>query len=126
MSGSAALPVEVKQQFEKVTGGRLVEGYGMSETSPVTHANFIWDLNKAGSIGCPWPGTDAAIYSEETGGFLGPYEHGEIVVKGPQVMKGYWNNDEETAQSLRDGWFFTGDIGYMDKDFFYIVDRKKT
>ncbi|MCY7814980.1 AMP-binding protein [Bacillus haynesii] len=126
LSGSAALPVEVKQQFEKVTGGRLVEGYGMSETSPVTHANFIWDLNKAGSIGCPWPGTDAAIYSEETGGFLGPYEHGEIAVKGPQVMKGYWNNDEETAQSLRDGWFFTGDIGYMDKDgFFYIVDRKK-
>ncbi|MFO6497836.1 MULTISPECIES: long-chain-fatty-acid--CoA ligase [Bacillus] len=126
LSGSAALPVEVKQQFEKVTGGKLVEGYGLSETSPVTHANFIWDLNKAGSIGCPWPGTDAAIYSDDASGFLEPYEHGEIVVKGPQVMKGYWNNDEETAASLRDGWFFTGDIGYMDKDgFFYIVDRKK-
>ncbi|MDA1477540.1 AMP-binding protein [Bacillus changyiensis] len=126
LCGSAPLPVEVKQQFEKVTGGKLVEGFGLSEASPVTHSNLIWGLNKPGSIGCPWPGTEAAIYSEETGGFLEPYERGEIVVKGPQVMKGYWNNPEETAAVLRDGWLFTGDIGYMDKDgFFYIVDRKK-
>ncbi|MGG0025759.1 long-chain-fatty-acid--CoA ligase LcfA [Bacillus inaquosorum] len=126
LSGSAALPVEVKQKFEKVTGGKLVEGYGLSEASPVTHANFIWGKNKPGSIGCPWPGTDAAIYSEETGEFAAPYEHGEIIVKGPQVMKGYWNKPEETAAVLRDGWLFTGDMGYMDEEgFFYIADRKK-
>ena len=126
LSGSAALPVEVKQKFEKVTGGKLVEGYGLSEASPVTHANFIWGKNKPGSIGCPWPSTDAAIYSEETGELAAPYEHGEIIVKGPQVMKGYWNKPEETAAVLRDGWLFTGDMGYMDEEgFFYIADRKK-
>ncbi|MCY7782176.1 MULTISPECIES: long-chain-fatty-acid--CoA ligase LcfA [unclassified Bacillus (in: firmicutes)] len=126
LSGSAALPVEVKQKFEKVTGGKLVEGYGLSEASPVTHANFIWGKNKPGSIGCPWPSTDAAIYSDETGEFAAPYEHGEIIVKGPQVMKGYWNKPEETAAVLRDGWLFTGDMGYMDEEgFFYIADRKK-
>ncbi|MFW2109799.1 long-chain-fatty-acid--CoA ligase LcfA [Bacillus spizizenii] len=126
LSGSAALPVEVKQKFEKVTGGKLVEGYGLSEASPVTHANFIWGKNKPGSIGCPWPSTDAAIYSEETGKHAVPYEHGEIIVKGPQVMKGYWNKPEETAAVLRDGWLFTGDMGYMDEEgFFYIADRKK-
>ncbi|MGE6628951.1 AMP-binding protein [Bacillus sp. NPDC077027] len=126
LSGSAALPVEVKQSFEKITGGRLVEGYGLSETSPVTHANFLWGVNKAGSIGCPWPNTDAGIFCEETGGFKAPYEHGEIIIKGPQVMKGYWNQPEETAAVLKDGWLFTGDIGYMDDDgFFYIADRKK-
>ncbi|AKL85869.1 long-chain-fatty-acid--CoA ligase [Bacillus atrophaeus] len=126
LSGSAALPVEVKQQFEKVTGGKLVEGYGLSEASPVTHSNFLWGKNKSGSIGCPWPNTDAGIYSEETGTFVGPYEHGEIIVKGPQIMKGYWNNPEETAAVLRDGWLFTGDMGYMDEEgFFYIADRKK-
>ncbi|RAU07932.1 long-chain fatty acid--CoA ligase [Bacillus pumilus] len=126
LSGSAALPVEVKQSFEKLTGGRLVEGYGLSETSPVTHSNFLWGANKTGSIGCPWPNTDAGIYCEETGGLKEPYEHGEIIVKGPQIMKGYWNQPEETEAVLRDGWFFTGDIGYMDEDgFFYIVDRKK-
>ncbi|ALC81905.1 AMP-binding protein [Bacillus gobiensis] len=126
ISGSASLPVEVKNQFEKATGGKLVEGYGLSEASPVTHTNFMWGKNKPGSIGCPWPGTDAAIYSEETGGALPPYERGELIVKGPQVMKGYWNNPEETAAVLRDGWLFTGDIAYMDEEgFFYIVDRKK-
>lgn len=118
--------MEVKQKFEKVTGGKLVEGYGLSEASPVTHANFIWGKNKPGSIGCPWPSTDAAIYSEETGELAAPYEHGEIIVKGPQVMKGYWNKPEETAAVLRDGWLFTGDMGYMDEEgFFYIADRKK-
>lgn len=126
ISGSAPLPVEVKHQFEKVTGGKLVEGYGLTEASPVTHTNFMWGKNKAGSIGCPWPGTEAAIYSEETGTALPPYERGELIIKGPQVMKGYWNNPEETAAVLRDGWLFTGDIGYMDEEgFFYIVDRKK-
>ncbi|MFS0656976.1 AMP-binding protein [Bacillus sp. 179-C3.3 HS] len=126
LSGSAPLPIEVKQSFEKITGGRLVEGYGLSETSPVTHSNFLWGVNKTGSVGCPWPNTEAGIYCEETGELKEPYEHGEIVVKGPQIMKGYWNQPEETAAVLKDGWFFTGDIGYMDEDgFFYIVDRKK-
>ncbi|MEH7343722.1 AMP-binding protein [Bacillus sp. JJ1532] len=127
ISGSAALPVEVQQKFEEVTGGKLVEGYGLTESSPVTHANFLWDRPRVkGSIGVPWPDTDAAILSLETGDFLPSGEIGEIVVKGPQVMKGYWNRPEETAESLKDGWLLTGDLGYMDEQgYFYVVDRKK-
>lgn len=127
ISGSAPLPVEVQQKFEEITGGKLVEGYGLTESSPVTHANFLWDRPRIkGSIGVPWPDTDAAIFSLETGEKLPPGEIGELAVKGPQVMKGYWNRPEETAETLRDGWLFTGDIGYMDEDgYFYIVDRKK-
>jgi len=120
------LPLEVQQTFEKVTGGKLVEGYGLSESSPVTHANFLWEKRIAGSIGVPWPDTDAAIVSLETGDPLPPHEIGELAVKGPQVMKGYWNRPEETEEALRDGWLLTGDIGYMDEEgYFYIVDRKK-
>lgn len=126
MSGSAPLPVEVQEQFEKVTGGRLVEGYGLSEASPVTHANFLWDKRKTGSVGVPWPNTDAAIYSYETGGVAKANELGEVVVRGPQIMKGYWNRKEETDATIIDGWLQTGDIGYMDEEgYFYIVDRKK-
>ncbi len=127
LSGSAPLPVEVQQKFEKATGGSLVEGYGLTETSPVTHANFIWGKRKKGSVGVPWPDTDAVVLSLETGEPVeNPGEKGEIAIKGPQVMKGYWNRPEETAQSFKDGWFLTGDIGYMDEEgFFYIVDRKK-
>ncbi|MDQ0270051.1 long-chain-fatty-acid--CoA ligase [Cytobacillus purgationiresistens] len=127
ISGSSALPVEVQQKFEEVTGGKLVEGYGLTETSPVTHANFLWDEPRIkGSIGLPWPNTDAAIMSTETGEFLPPGEVGEICVKGPQVMKGYWNRPEDTAQTLKDGWLLTGDLGHMDeKGYFYVVDRKK-
>jgi long-chain acyl-CoA synthetase len=127
ISGSAALPVEVQQQFEEVTGGKLVEGYGLTESSPVTHANFLWDRPRIkGSIGVPWPDTDAVIFSMETGEPLPAGEIGEIAVKGPQVMKGYWNKPEDTVQTLRDGWLLTGDLGYMDEDgYFYIVDRKK-
>ncbi|NRG47454.1 long-chain-fatty-acid--CoA ligase [Bacillus sp. CRN 9] len=127
ISGSSALPVEVQQNFEKITGGKLVEGYGLTETSPVTHANFLWDEPRVkGSIGLPWPDTDAAIMSSETGEFLPPGEVGEICVKGPQVMKGYWNRPDETEQTLKDGWLLTGDLGYMDeRGYFYVVDRKK-
>lgn len=127
VSGSAALPVEVQQKFEKVTEGKLVEGYGLSESSPVTHANFLWDGERVkGSIGVPWPDTDAIIISLEDGTPLPVGEIGELAVKGPQVMKGYWNRPEETEQVLKDGWLFTGDVGYMDeKGYFYIVDRKK-
>lgn len=127
ISGSAPLPVEVQQKFEEVTGGKLVEGYGLTESSPVTHANFLWDSPRVkGSIGVPWPDTDAFILSLETGDRAEVGEVGEIVVKGPQVMKGYWNRPEETEQVLKDGWLLTGDIGYMNEDgYFYVVDRKK-
>ncbi|KIL44640.1 long-chain-fatty-acid--CoA ligase [Jeotgalibacillus soli] len=127
LSGSAPLPVEVQEKFEQVTGGKLVEGYGLTESSPVTHANFIWDQKRIkGSVGVPWPDTDSRILSMETGEPLPPGEIGEIIVKGPQIMKGYWNQPEETAATIRDGWLHTGDLGYMDEQgFFYVVDRKK-
>ena len=126
MSGSAPLPVEVQEQFEKLTGGKLVEGYGLTETSPVTHANFLWKERIPGSIGVPWPDTDAKILSFETGKEAAVSEVGEIAVKGPQVMKGYWKQPEETEAVMRDGWLLTGDVGYMDdKGYFYVVDRKK-
>ncbi|WP_127579329.1 long-chain-fatty-acid--CoA ligase [Paenibacillus koleovorans] len=126
ISGSAPLPLEVQQRFQSLSGGRLVEGYGLSECSPVTHANPIWERSKIGSIGLPWPGTDCRIADPDTGAILPVGEVGEMEIKGPQVMKGYWNRPEETAEVLRDGWLRTGDMGYMDEDgYFYIVDRKK-
>lgn len=126
LSGSAALPLEVQEKFEMITGGRLVEGYGLTECSPVTHANPVWDKRKTGSIGVPWPDTEAKIVDLETEEPLPPGEIGELAVKGPQVMKGYWNRPEDTQAVMRDGWLLTGDVAYMDGDgFFYIVDRKK-
>lgn len=127
LSGSAPLPVEVQEQFERITGGKLVEGYGLSETSPVTHSNFIWEGPRVkGSIGVPWPDTEAAILSLDTAEPLEPNEIGEIGIKGPQVMKGYWNRPEETENTFKNGWLLTGDLGYMDEQgFFYIMERKK-
>jgi long-chain acyl-CoA synthetase len=127
VSGSAALPVEVQRRFEELTGGRLVEGYGMSEASPLTHGNPIHGMRKAGSIGVPVPSTDAKIVDLETGTRdLPSGEVGELVVRGPQVMKGYWNSPEETGRTVRNGWLYTGDIARADEDgFFYIEDRKK-
>ncbi|MGQ9539026.1 MAG: long-chain-fatty-acid--CoA ligase [Candidatus Bathycorpusculaceae bacterium] len=130
ISGSAPLPPEIQKKFMEVTGGVLVEGYGLTESSPVTHCNPLdktMKTVKVGSIGIPWPDTDAKIVDAETGEKeLAPGEIGELVVKGPQVMKGYWKMLEETNQVLRDGWLYTGDIGKMDEDgYFYITDRKK-
>jgi long-chain acyl-CoA synthetase len=130
ISGSAPLPPEVQKKFMELTGGVLVEGYGLTESSPVTHCNPLdptMKTVKIGSIGIPWPDTDAKIVDIETGEKeLSPGEIGELIVKGPQVMKGYWKMPEETAQVLRNGWLYTGDIGKMDEDgYFYITDRKK-
>lgn len=126
LSGSASLPVEIQEKFEEITGGKLVEGYGLTETSPVTHANFIWDDRIVGSIGVPWPSTDAVILRSGENEILPIGEIGEIAIKGPQVMKGYWNRPEDTAATFMDGWFLTGDLGYMDENgYFYVVDRKK-
>ncbi|GMA55596.1 long-chain-fatty-acid--CoA ligase [Alicyclobacillus sacchari] len=125
VSGAAPLPLEVQAQFERLTGGKLVEGYGLTEASPITHANNFWGERKNGSIGIPFPDTEARIV-DENGNDVPMGEIGELVVRGPQVMKGYWQKLAETASVLRDGWLFTGDIGKMDEDgFFYIVDRKK-
>ncbi len=127
ISGAAPLPVEVQQQFEKNTGGRLVEGYGLSETSPVTHANPVYGNRKAGSIGLPMPDTEFKIVDVESGEKELPIGGvGELCLKGPQVMEGYLNMPEETANSIRDGWFYTGDIAKVDEEgYTYIVDRKK-
>lgn len=126
ISGAAPLPVEVQERFEKITGGKLIEGYGLTEASPVTHANNIWGKRKTGSIGIPFPDTLAKVVHPETGEEMPLGEIGELVVKGPQVMKGYWNRPEETERVLRDGWLFTGDLACMDDEgFFYILDRRK-
>lgn len=126
ISGSASLPLEIQEQFETISKGKIVEGYGLTESSPVTHANPIWGRRVHGSIGVPWPNTDAKIVKEGTLEELPIGEIGEIAVKGPQVMKGYWNNQEATDEVLKDGWLLTGDMGKMDEDgYFYVVDRKK-
>lgn len=126
ISGSASLSLEVQEQFEKRTNGKIVEGYGLTESSPVTHANPIWGRRVNGSIGIPWPDTDAKIVKNGTLEEVPVGEIGEIAVKGPQVMKGYWNNPEATEEVLKDGWLLTGDMGKMDEDgYFYVVDRKK-
>lgn len=128
-SGSAPLPWEVAQKFGEVTKGEgnLVEGYGLSEASPVTHSNLLDRPTRAGSIGLPLPDTNCVIMDLETGNRELPVgEIGELCIRGPQVMKGYWNNPAETAETLRDGWLHTGDIARIDEDgYFYIIDRKK-
>ena len=127
ISGAGPLMHEVQERFEHLTAARIVEGYGLSEASPVTHANPIFGKRKVGSIGLPWPDTEARIVDIETGEKVLPVgEAGELVVKGPQVMKGYWNKPRETGHALRGGWLHTGDIAKMDeKGYFFIVDRIK-
>ncbi|WP_194842129.1 long-chain-fatty-acid--CoA ligase [Gracilibacillus salitolerans] len=126
ISGAAPLPGEVQETFEKITGGKLIEGYGLTEASPVTHANNIWEKRKLGSIGIPFPDTLAKVVDPDTGEELENGEVGELIIQGPQVMKGYWKRPEETSNALKDGWLYTGDMAKIDDDgFFYIIDRKK-
>ena len=126
VSGSAPMPLEPMERFERLTGARIIEGYGLTEASPVTHLNPLRGLRKPGCIGLPFPDTDCRVVDMETGRDLPPGEPGEMLVKGPQVMAGYWNRPQDTAECLRDGWLDTGDIAVMDEDgYFRIVDRKK-
>ncbi len=135
VSGAAGLPVEVQRRFQELTGAHLIEGYGLSEASPVTHANPLFVGNRIGTIGLPWPDTEVRIVDQETGNLtLGVGEEGELCIRGPQIMKGYWQNPAETASTLRRDaldptgapWLYTGDIASVDADgFFKIVDRKK-
>ena len=127
LSGSAPLPLEVARRFEELTGATLIEGYGLSETAPATHANPVGGERRAGSIGLPLPDTDQSIVDpDDPGRTLPAGEVGELAVRGPQVMLGYYHQPEETQAVLRDGWFLTGDIARIDADgYAYIVDRKK-
>ena len=130
ISGASPLPPQVQKKFMQISGGFLAEGYGLTEASPVTHCTPVdksMRTVKVGSIGLPLPDTEAKIVDLETGEkTLAEGESGELAVKGPQVMKGYWQKPDETALVLRDGWLLTGDIARMDQDgYFYITDRKK-
>ncbi len=126
VSGGAPLPAEVSHQFEGLSGGKLVEGYGLSEASPVTHANPITGKRKTGAIGLPLPGTEARVVAPDTKQEVKTGEIGELAVRGPQVMSGYWRMPEESSQVLSNGWLFTGDLARVDEEgYFYIVDRQK-
>jgi long-chain acyl-CoA synthetase len=127
ISGASAIDNTVRHDFQAFGPRYVVEGYGLSEASPVTHVNPIDDRNRPGTVGLPLPDTEARIMDQTTGlEELPPGSVGEIVVRGPQVMKGYYNNPAETEKSLRGGWLYTGDLGKRDRDgYFTIVDRKK-
>ena len=130
ISGAGPLPVTVQERFEALTGARLVEGYGLTEASPVTHVNPINTQageRRSRSIGLPLPDTEAKVMDVEEGeSELPDGEVGELIVKGPQVMAGYWKREEETRHALRDGWLFTGDLVRRDAEgYFYVQDRKK-
>jgi long-chain acyl-CoA synthetase len=126
ISGAAALPAKVRKEWEAMTHGKLVEGYGLTEAAPVTHCNPLNGDIREGSVGIPLPNIDAAIWDPETGQTVPVGEVGEIVVKGPNIMQGYWNRVNETKAIFTNGWMRTGDLGKMDEDgYFYIVDRAK-
>jgi long-chain acyl-CoA synthetase len=129
ISGAAPLPMEVQERFGAITGGRLVEGYGLTEAAPITHCNPLFGLRKPGSIGIPLPDVEAKIVDIESDKPIPPGSDatGELLIRGPQVMRGYWNRPEDTAACLSpDGWLRTGDIAKVDSDgYFSIVDRKK-
>ncbi|NCC21573.1 MAG: long-chain fatty acid--CoA ligase [Alphaproteobacteria bacterium] len=126
VSGGAPLPIEVKKSFEDITGCSVVEGYGLSEASPVVCVNPAYGKNKPGSIGLPLPGTIVEIVDMKTGEKQGPGHRGELCVRGPQVMAGYWNREKETAATLKEGCLHTGDVAMFDEEgYFFIVDRIK-
>lgn len=127
ISGGAPLPLEVKQKFEQMSGCKLVEGYGLTECSPIASCNPLFGVNKEGSIGLPLPGTQIVIVDRETQSRVLPQgEAGEICIVGPQVMKGYWGRPEATADTIRQGRLHTGDVGYLDEDgYTFIIDRMK-
>jgi len=127
ISGSAPLPLEVRDRFEDLSRCRILEGYGLTEASPVTHINPVVGPRPPGSMGLPLPGTHARVVDQETGTReLPPGEVGELILQGPQVMRGYWQNPQETGIVLKDGWLYTGDLAKMDaQGYFYIVERKK-
>ncbi len=126
-SGSAPLPVEVLQRFEDLTGAKISEGFGLTETSPLTHCNPVYGMRKTGSVGVPVSDTDAKLVDIEDGVTEIPIGvEGELLIRGPQVMKGYWNRPEATDEMIKDGWLYTGDLATMDEDgYFRIVGRKK-
>jgi long-chain acyl-CoA synthetase len=127
ISGAAPLAMEVQARFEQITGGKLVEGYGLTEAAPVTHCNPLTGTRKAGSIGTPLPDVEARIVNPDSLEDVAAGEHGELWVRGPNVMRGYWNAPGATQTAITpEGWLRTGDIARMDQDgFFYIVDRLK-
>lgn len=126
ISGAAPLPAKVQADFEKMTGATLVEGYGLSEASPVTHCNPLTDKRRNGSIGLPFPDVEAIIVNRETGEQVPVGDLGEIMVKGPNIMKGYWQREDESKAIFSNGWMHTGDIGRMDEQgYFYVVERAK-
>lgn len=127
-SAGAGFPLEHLRRFEQLTGGRIIEGFGISEASPSTHVNPLFTERRIGSVGIPLPSTDVRIVDRDGGGTdpLPTGEVGEMLIRGPQIMRGYWNQPEQTAEALRDGWLATGDLAHMDADgFFYIDGRKK-
>lgn len=127
VSGADKLPVDVQREFEELSGGRVVEGYGLTEASPVTHVNPIRGMRKEGSIGLPVPNTEVRIVDLKTGEDVVEGEVGEMLVRGPQVMKGYWGHASESEDAFSgDGWLKTGDMARVDEDgFYYVADRKK-
>lgn len=127
LSGASPLPADVQERFEQTTGVRIAEGYGLTEAGPTTHCNPLHGEHPPGSMGLPFPDTEARVVDADTGLHnVSDGETGELIVRGPQVMRGYWNKEEETQTVLRDGWLFTGDlVRRNDEGFFFFVDRKK-
>ncbi len=127
LSGAGPLPADVQKEFELTTGVRISEGYGLTEAGPTTHCNPLHGEHPPGSLGLPFPDTEARVVDADTGLYDVPVgEPGELIVRGPQVMRGYWNKEDETQAVLRDGWLYTGDlVRRNNKGFFFFVDRKK-